>query len=194
MSLYKFILLLFFIACGFVPSQAELHKQIKPSDVDSVYIRMIEPLTIGFGDICYDRRHFDEVYNYYSVYKKDRDTYAIYLYGWYEISLFVCMLNDIEPLPLEQIEIYPDEVQTRDGVNWLRSLHRAEHICNDPIETRIKISIFLKDGFRVDAFMSSTLIDIFNYRYFAKPLNTWILSTLLNDKASEKSIRKTEDE
>lgn len=63
-----------------------------------------------------------------------------------------------------RIEVYPDDVKIRDGIDWKQYLY-AEWQTNDPIQTRTRVQFYMKDGDIITAFASSTSFDIFNYRY-----------------------------
>jgi len=149
---------------------------IQPIELDSVTVKMINPTAMGFGDICYDREHFEIVFDFY---KKNKDlgvdVYESHLTSFNEITMFISMLNSSEPLEASMIDVYPSQVKTMPNIDWLKPLHNHPEITNDPVETRCKITIYKHSGETIDAYLSPTTIDIFDYRYTNQVLCGWLI-------------------
>ncbi len=159
----------------FINMSALNHRiQINFHQVDSVIIKTICPTCVTLGGMCFDRQHFDEAFAFHQNqqrkgewYYNMQPIYKIELRQWKEIAMIISIINLLEPLPEDKVSIYPVEIKSNPGVDWRYPLRPNSTSTNDPIETRTKISIYLKSGEVIVAFASPTLLDINNYRYKA---------------------------
>ena len=180
--MYKSFFVLLLLICSIKTYSQNFEISLCPASVDSVVIKMIAPLLQTIGGVSFDRVHFDEIYDYYNRNDTIDGTYETFkckLCNWNEIVMFTSILNGLIPIPEEEIKVYPNEVKTKEGFNWLQPLIMNDVITNDPIETRIKISIYCKSGIILPAFMSLTAIDVFNYRYKSGALGLFVLFYVL---------------
>lgn len=174
--IFKTLLFIFVLLSTNIPLSAKLKELIYPQSVDSIRIRMISPTGKAcFGGLSYDRERFDIVYDYYhNKINSQTDTYEVLLNNWNEVSLFITILNAVKELPEEEVRIHPNDVKSTPEANWLKGLTLSNNETNDPIETRIKITLYMAGGDSIIAFMSSDYIDIQNYRYYCDTLFEWI--------------------
>lgn len=136
----------------------------KFKDIDSIVIMTIDPMATGFGPIIYDRGHFDEVFDYFTDPQRYTEVYKFVITTPKEKMLISCVINNLIPYEKDRMEVYPDDVKIKDGIDWKQYLY-AEWQTNDPIQTRTRVQFYMKDGDIITAFASSTSFDIFNYRY-----------------------------
>lgn len=180
--MYKKIFVLLLLICSIKAYSQNFGISLYPASIDSVVVKMIDPLLQTFGGVSFDRAHFDEIYDYYT--RNDSidgsfETFKCKLCNWNEIVMFTSILNNLIPLAEEEIKVYPCEVKTKEGYNYHQPLIMNNVITNDPIETRIKICIYKKSGLVLTAFMSLSAIDIFNYRYKSGALGSFVLFYVL---------------
>lgn len=172
----KYFVSLLIVVVSQLYAEAQKAIWIQPIEIDSITVKLIDPTAMGIGDICYDRVHFDEVFDYYELNRNlGIDSYCIHLVSLKEISLFLSILNSSIPLNSSMINVYPDQIRTLPGIDWRKPLHNSPDITNDPIETRGKIMLYMHSGETVTAFFSMTALDIFNYRYSNSTLGLWML-------------------
>lgn len=136
----------------------------KFNDIDSIVIMTIDPMSVGFGPIIYDRGHFDEVFDFFTDPQRHTEVAKFVITSPKEKMLISSIINHLIPYEKDEIEVYPDDVKIRDGIDWKQYLY-AEWQTNDPIQTRTRVQFYMKDGDIITAFASSTSFDIFNYRY-----------------------------
>ena len=136
----------------------------KFNDIDSIVIMTIDPMSVGFGPIIYDRGHFDEVFNFFTDPQRHTEVAKFVITSPKEKMLISSVINNLIPYEKDEIEVYPDDVKIRDGIDWKQYLY-AEWQTNDPIQTRTRVQFYMKNGDIITAFASSTSFDIFNYRY-----------------------------
>lgn len=136
----------------------------KFNDIDSIVIMTIDPMSVGFGPIIYDRGHFDEVFDFFTDTQRHTEVAKFVITSPKEKMLISSIINHLIPYEKDEIEVYPDDVKIRDGIDWKQYLY-AEWQTNDPIQTRTRVQFYMKDGDIITAFASSTSFDIFNYRY-----------------------------
>lgn len=136
----------------------------KFNDIDSIVIMTIDPMSVGFGPIIYDRGHFDEVFDYFTDPQRYTEVYKFVITTPKEKMLISSVINNLIPYEKDRMEVYPDDVKIKDGIDWKQYLY-AEWQTNDPIQTRTRVQFYMKDGDIITAFASSTSFDIFNYRY-----------------------------
>lgn len=136
----------------------------KFKDIDSIVIMTIDPMATGFGPIIYDRGHFDEVFDYFTDPQRYTEVYKFVITTPKEKMLISSVINNLIPYEKDSMEVYPDDVKIKDGIDWKQYLY-AEWQTNDPIQTRTRVQFYMKDGDIITAFASSTSFDIFNYRY-----------------------------
>lgn len=116
--------LILFILCviTFATGNAQLKQRIEHMQVDSVIIKAIDRgATTCYGYTCYDRTNFDFVFDFL---KNDSHTccYKSKYKTRNEIILFLAMLNNVEPFKEEDINVYPNDIHTKSGTNWLREI------------------------------------------------------------------------
>lgn len=203
-----------FVICGlllFAYSSNVMGAKIFPSekygsgfkfkDIDSIVIMTIDPMSIGFGPIIYDRGHFDEIFDYFTNPQRYTDVYKFVITSSKEKMLISSIINNLTPYRKDEIEVFPDDVKISDGIDWKQYLH-AEWQTNDPIETRTRVQFYMKDGDIITAFASSTSFDIFNYRYkspsFSEILRNylWYFSdeAVINNSSKILELRRREHE
>lgn len=136
----------------------------KFNDIDSIVIMTIDPMSVGFGPIIYDRGHFDEVFDFFTDPQRHTEVAKFVITSPKEKMLISSIINHLIPYEKDEIEVYPDDVKIKDGIDWKQYLY-AEWQTNDPIQTRTRVQFYMKDGDIITAFASSTSFDIFNYRY-----------------------------
>lgn len=142
--------------------QAQLREPINPLNIEKIEIKAINPGITGVGAVSYDRKYFDEIFEYS---KNNETTVQWELKQTDEINLFSLLINESVPYEEKNIEVYPNEINTNyENHNWLYgSYHISE--TNDPIGTKMKISFYLKTGIQENIFASDHTIDFRNYRY-----------------------------
>lgn len=153
------LIAIFFYA---IAIQAQLREPINPLNIERIEIKTINPGITGVGTVSYDRKCFDEIFEFS---KKNETTVLWELKQTDEIYLFSLLINKSIPYEEKNIEVYPNEINTNyENHNWLYgSYHISE--TNDPIGTKMKISVYLKNGIQENIFASDHTIDFKNYRY-----------------------------
>lgn len=153
--------------------------------VDSVEIKMIGFTSCFFGGYSVDREHFDEIFDYHRFNgdKKYQDVGHLVIKDRIMLLLFISVLNELEPYDAMDIKVYPEDIMSekvgvkmRDGRDYAAKEYSLGYISpNDPLETRGKIDLYMKDGTKISGFLSTHTIDILNYRYDLSPLSTFFI-------------------
>lgn len=182
------------------PSEKYRHG-IDFNKIDSIVIMTIDPMSVGFGPIIYDRTHFEDTFNYFIDPIHSTEVYKFVITESKDKMFIATAMSYFKPYEKDRIKIYPNDVKINEGIDWHQSLH-SKWQTNDPIETRTRIQFYMKDGDVVTAFASPTSFDIFNYRYaspqFSKILQNylWYFSdeAVINNskRILENNLRETE--
>ena len=138
-----------------------------------------------FGGYSVDREHFDEIFDYHRFNgdKKYQDVGHLVIKDRIMLLLFISVLNELEPYDAMDIKVYPEDIMSekvgvkmRDGRDYAAKEYSLGYISpNDPLETRGKIDLYMKDGTKISGFLSTHTIDILNYRYDLSPLSTFFI-------------------
>ena len=130
--------------------------------VDSVVILCANPKTSREPAIA--RPFFENAYRIYESNGKKDKVYRILLSRPEDYTIFLKILNTLEPLPPEEVKVKPSEVMlltTR--VSDLSDLMPIE--TNDPITVNKKIKIYMRNGIIRTAYASRFYLDIDDWRY-----------------------------
>lgn len=154
--------------------------------VDSVEIKMIAFTDCFFGRYIVDREHFDEIYDYHRFNENEKyhDTDFLIIKDRTMLLLFMSVLNNLIPYDEKEITVYPSDIKSekvgekmRNDKDYSAKEYSLGYISpNDPLETRGKMDIHMKDGTKISGFFSTHTIDILNYRYDLSPLSTFFIS------------------
>lgn len=163
-----------------ITAKAELNEYIEPNEVDSIIIKTIDWSVVAFGPYGYSRNAFDQIYD--SLFYNDIESDLLYIKIEDNISttLFCSILNySLEPYKAENIKAYPNDILQKSPQyfpNMGIMNYEDRQLCNEQLEIRGKIKIHKKNGVIIDAYISRTSIDIFNYRYKSFILSSFISS------------------
>lgn len=154
---------------AYLNAYADLKEQIIPQAVDSIIIKMLFPnVETCFSSLSFDRDHFDEIYDYYSSLYTDHKSGAVFkikLTTWYEVSMFIAMLNYLPALSDEEISVLPNEIPKEETPDWLPIDSDVTQNMDNQLVTRTKIDIYYTDGSVKTAFTHKFYLDIDNWRY-----------------------------
>ncbi|MBR6639936.1 MAG: hypothetical protein IKL35_06205 [Muribaculaceae bacterium] len=177
-------ILIFFVIGQFTPLKAQLKQQINAENVDSIVIRTINWSSISFGYYGIDRKAFDELYQFISTdsvfrEKEGMSIDSIIIKDDLSKFLFCAILNNLPKDEPQNAMPTPDEIwENCKGFEYNMGIMADGYYNGDPLEIRGQIRIYMKDGDVITAYMSPTLIDIFNERYVAFNLSSFITDYL----------------
>lgn len=165
----KFILLTILLNIGFAFGYGKLNPQIDINMVDSVEIRRVQWF-ISNPECRVSREHFDSIYNAGVEFEKSKGhnstTYTkIVLTKKEDYTLFIKILNSLNPLKPEYVKVLPKDVRllvSKPNIS-LRQLMTGD--TNDPIPTNTKYIIYFKGGKTCEMFASRFYVDYENWRY-----------------------------
>ena len=165
----KFILLTILLNIGFAFGYGKLNPQIDINMVDSVEIRRVQWFMTN-PESCVSREHFDSIYNAGVEFEKSKGhnstTYTkIVLTKKEDYTLFIRILNSLNPLKTEYVKVLPKDVRllvSKPNIS-LRQLMAGD--TNDPIPTNTKYIIYFKGGKTCEMFESKFYVDYENWRY-----------------------------
>lgn len=161
----KQVLLIIFVFCGLrISAQESLN--IDFNKVNKIEFKLIDWGHLSFKYYGINRYQFDEAFEYLLKTRESSKPKREIFTDKYTIMLFIAILNNLKPYKIERNRISPDEImelsKTSKTENGIMDGNRNN---KDPMETRGKICIYMKDKEIVTAFASTTTIDIFNYSY-----------------------------
>ncbi len=174
--------LIFYVVMLFcvIAAKAELNTRINAENVDSIVIRTINWFSVSFGYYGIDRKAFDELYQFISTdsvfrEKEGMSIDSIIIKDDLAKFLFCAIINNLPKDEPQDAMPTPDEIWKRcKGFEFNMGIMTGGFYNGDPLEIRGQIRIYLKDGNIITAYMSRTLIDIFNERYIAFNLSSFI--------------------
>lgn len=173
-------ILIYFIIGQFLSLNAQLKHPLKAENVDSVVIRTIDWFVHPFGFYSIDRKAFDELYQFISAdsifrEKENMSIDSIIIKDNLSKFLFCAIINNLPKDEPQEAMPTPDEIWERSkGFEYNMGIMVEGYYNGDPLETRGQIRIYMKNGDVITAYLSSTLIDIFNERYIAFNLSSFI--------------------
>lgn len=130
--------------------------------VDSVVILCANPMTSREPAIA--RPFFENAYRIYESNGSRGGIYRILLSRPEDYTIFLKILNTLEPLPPEEVKVKPSEVMLlTTKVGNLANLMPVE--TNDPIRANKKIKIYMRNGIMRTAYASRFYLDIEDWRY-----------------------------
>ena len=177
-------ILIFFVIGQFLPLNAQLKHLLKAENVDSVVIRTIDWDIFPFGFYTIDRKAFDELYQFIltdSIFKEKEGMSIDSIIIKDDLSkfLFCAILNNLPKDEPQDAMPSPDEIWEKcRGFEYNMGIMADGYYNGDPLCIRGQIRIYMKGGEVITAYMSSTLIDIFNERYVAFNLSSFITDYL----------------
>lgn len=177
-------ILIFFVIGQFTPLKAQLKQQINAENVDSIVIRTINWFSVSFGYYGIDRKAFDELYQFISTdsvfrEKEGMSIDSIIIKDDLSKFLFCAILNNLPKDEPQNAMPTPDEIWEKcRGFEYNMGIMADGYYNGDPLEIRGQIRIYMKDGDVITTYMSPTLIDIFNERYVAFNLSSFITDYL----------------
>lgn len=183
---------IYLILLGIISANAELRTPIVAEKVDSVIIRTIDWSVRSFGHYGIDRKAFDKLYEFLltdSIFREKEGMSVDSIIIKDDISkfLFSTIINYVPQYTLEETMLSPNEIWEKSkGFEYNMGIMADGYYNGDPLEIRGKIRIYLKSGEIITAYMSHTLLDIFNERYIAFNLSIFIsnyLSYMFKQKA-----------
>lgn len=165
--------------------------------VDSVEIRAINWFVMSENYHGVARKAFDELYMYLSEHpefrkKEDISINRIIITDDLSKFLFCSILNNLPEYENTEGLPSPDEIYAKSkGFEYNMGLISGimSYINGDPLEVRAQIKIYMVDGSVTTAYMSHTLLDIFNKHYRTKNL-----SAVLGDYLSYIYVPEQTDE